>query len=269
MKPARVDDGPPDFEDMRREAREACEGAELQEVLDAIQDLEKRWAEGLALEAARVCATSGPVAIRFVLFAAVALLFALLLAYEAFDTFARRPALEVAALALGVAVLLFLAGGSAILSMRMRRQAPFAPPPLTGRDLLRLGATRQRGIDGRTAVIGLAFVAFVAFAQVGEINGKSIFLFCLVGSGFVIGWLYGKYKFRGRAPWEIFLSRAWSVITKVVAVAGAALIVVAAVATAVSETMGGIAIRIALALLLFGAAAFLLWMFFSRPREEP
>ena len=128
-------------------------------------------------------------------------------------------------------------------------------------------------MNGRTALLLLAFLGFVAVAQAGGINGKAIFAFTFVAVMIGISWFFYSRRSASPSTFETVAANVWLVLRRLVGFVGAIFFLAASVAVGFNlfspALQQSLLPRIGVALFLLLASAFCIWVaiFGQRPNR--
>ena len=119
-------------------------------------------------------------------------------------------------------------------------------------------------MNGRTALILLVFIALVAAAQSGGINGKAIFVFTFVAVMIGISWFFYSRRSTQPSALETFAANIWLFLRRLVGFVGAIFFLVASVAVGFNlfspALEHSLPSRIGVAIFLLLVSAFCIWV---------
>lgn len=119
-------------------------------------------------------------------------------------------------------------------------------------------------MNGRTALLLLAFLGFVAVAQAGGINGEAIFVFTFVAVMIGIAWFFSSRRTTSPSTLETVAANTWLFVRRLVGFVGAILFLIASVAVGFNLFAPAgeqdLLSRVVVALILILASAFCIWV---------
>lgn len=119
-------------------------------------------------------------------------------------------------------------------------------------------------MNGRVAILLLAFVAAVAVVKADGVNGKAVFIFSFVAVMIGISWFFSSRRAKAPSAFEIAVANTWLIFRRIVCSVGALFFVFAAVMIgfslfqrAAEQSLMG---RLGAAFSMLAIAAFCVWV---------